>query len=161
MAQSLTSCIGRDCVQNSRAPDLFSPVEIRAICPLGMRDILPGTEIFAAETGEPKSGQETSSVRRDPGPGTRPANMAEETALLGVCLEAGISGRLDGGDGRDRTANPPRSRHRTGSLISSQERNFSMQRRERKNPRSAARKPIQRRAEIRKAPVLAALARKN
>src|SRR5258707_9664660 len=33
-----------------------------------------------------KSGQETSSVRRDPGPGTRPANMAEETALLGVCL---------------------------------------------------------------------------
>src|SRR6267142_634246 len=53
---------------------------------------LPGTEIFAAETGEPKSGQETSSVRRDPGPGTRPANMAEETALLGVCLEAGISG---------------------------------------------------------------------
>jgi hypothetical protein len=26
------------------------------------------------------------------------------------------SGRLDGGDGRDRTANPPRSRHRTGSL---------------------------------------------
>jgi hypothetical protein len=48
-----------------------------------MRDILPGTEIFAAETGEPKSGQETSNVRRDPGPGTRPANMAEETALLG------------------------------------------------------------------------------
>src|SRR6267378_7615768 len=41
-----------------------------------------------------------------PGPGTRPANMAEETALLGVCLEAGISGRLDGGDGRDRTATP-------------------------------------------------------
>ncbi len=32
--------------------------------------------------------------------------MAEETALLGVCLEAGISGRLDGGDGRDRTATP-------------------------------------------------------
>src|SRR5882724_3972571 len=45
-----------------------------------------GNGNFAAETGEPKSGQETSSVRRDPGPGTRPANMAEETALLGVCV---------------------------------------------------------------------------
>jgi hypothetical protein len=62
--------------------------------------------------------------------------MAEETALLGVCLEAGISGRLDGGEGRDRTATP----HPVIEPVShpSQERKFSMQRRERKYRRSAS-----------------------
>src|ERR1700694_2891245 len=52
---------------------------------------------------------------------------------VGIC---GLEG-LDGGDGRDQTANPPPS-HRTGLWNPSQERKFSMQRRERKKRRSAS-----------------------
>jgi hypothetical protein len=82
----------------------------------------PERPLLSAETGNSKMG--VKNTRRN------------GLFLIGDGFRS--SGKLDGGDDLDQTACSPRS-HRTSLRTSSQERNFLLQRRERKIRRSALR----------------------
>src|SRR6202790_2381086 len=82
----------------------------------------PERLLLSAETGNSKIG--VKNIRRN------------GLFLIGDGFRS--SGKLDGGDDLDQTACSPRS-HRTSLRTSSQERNFLLQRRERKIRRSALR----------------------
>src|SRR5712664_1430964 len=73
---------------------------------------LPGTEFLDAETGGQKSALETADVRRDGKSGDDTGEIPAETTSLESPTKCAVWEELDGGDGRDRTADPPPS-HRT------------------------------------------------
>jgi hypothetical protein len=96
-----------------------------------------GTEFLDAETEGPKSTQETFYCRQRPGNVENRRQDPRRNGLFSIDDSFRGSGRLDGGDHLDQTACSPR-RDRTSLRTSSQERNFLLQRRERKIRRSAS-----------------------
>jgi hypothetical protein len=111
-----------------------------------------GERNFWVQRREPKIGLKNSKCHRRLKEQNDTGENPHRNGLSGVGARICGFVRLDGGAGRDRTANPPPSR-RTGLSHPSQERNFLMQRRRGKKRIFVAWRPIRRRGRTRKARV--------